>query len=116
MRGAGPWSSAGSTHQIPRRKGGAMLHAPPSIFPPRAVRAHEPRAGRMDSMNESGLDLKDIIAVLARTPASLTALLEGLPDVWVNATEGGSTWSPYDVVADIVHAERAHSVSSPASR
>ena len=81
------------------------MNAPPSIFPPRAVRAHEPRAGRMDSMNESGLDLKDIIAVLARTPASLTALLEGLPDVWVNATEGEGTWSPYDVIGHLIHGE-----------
>jgi len=60
----------------------------------------------MAAMNESGLDLKDIVAVLARTPASLTALLEGLPDFWVGATEGGETWSPYDVVGHLIHGER----------
>jgi uncharacterized damage-inducible protein DinB len=57
-------------------------------------------------MNESVLDLNDIIAVLERTPASLRALLEGLPDTWVNATEGGETWSPYDVIGHLIHGER----------
>ena len=56
-------------------------------------------------MNESVSDLKEIIAVLERTPASLTALLEGLPDTWVNATEGGETWSPYDVIGHLIHGE-----------
>ncbi len=57
-------------------------------------------------MNENASDLRDIIAVLERTPASLKALLEGLPDTWVNATEGGETWSPYDVMGHLVHGER----------
>lgn len=59
----------------------------------------------MADMNENGIDLKDAVAVLSRTPASLAALLEGLPDVWVGATEGGETWSPYDVVGHLVHGE-----------
>jgi uncharacterized damage-inducible protein DinB len=57
-------------------------------------------------MNENASDLREIIAVLERTPASLKALLEGLPDTWVNATEGGETWSPYDVVGHLIHGER----------
>ena len=60
----------------------------------------------MADMNESGLDLREIVAVLARTPAGLKALLEGLPDAWVNATEGGETWSPYDVIGHLIHGER----------
>jgi hypothetical protein len=36
-------------------------------------------------MNENRLNLDDIVAILARTAASLTALLEGLPDTWVTA-------------------------------
>jgi hypothetical protein len=60
----------------------------------------------MAAMNENRVDLKDAVAVLARTPASLAALLEGLPDLWVNATEGGATWSPYDVVGHLIHGER----------
>ena len=64
------------------------------------------RAGRMAPMSESGIELKEAVAVLARTPASLSALLEGLPDTWVRATEGGETWSPYDVIGHLIHGER----------
>jgi hypothetical protein len=57
-------------------------------------------------MNEHRLNLDDVVAILARTPASLTALLEGLPDTWINATEGDQTWSPYDVIGHLIHGER----------
>ena len=57
-------------------------------------------------MNMDKLNLDDVVAILARTPASLTALLEGLPDTWVTATEGGETWSPYDVIGHLIHGER----------
>jgi hypothetical protein len=50
--------------------------------------------------------LRDAVAVLERTPAVLRALLDNLPDVWVNATEGPGTWSPYDVVGHLIHGER----------
>lgn len=56
-------------------------------------------------MNDNGLDLDDVVAILARTPASLTVLLEGLPDTWVTATEGDDTWSPYDVIGHLIHGE-----------
>lgn len=52
-------------------------------------------------------DLQDAVAVLERTPGTLNALLSGLPDGWVRATEGGATWSPYDVVGHLIHGERA---------
>ena len=39
-------------------------------------------------MNEKAFDLSDAVAVLERTPATLTMLLEGLPDTWIRATEG----------------------------
>ena len=57
-------------------------------------------------MKHTGLHLDDAVAVLERTPASLTALLAGLPETWVSATEGGGTWSPYDVVGHLIHGER----------
>jgi len=50
--------------------------------------------------------LGDGIALLERTPAALTALLGGLPDIWVRATEGEGTWSPYDVIGHLIHGER----------
>ncbi|HEY6802028.1 MAG TPA: DinB family protein [Pyrinomonadaceae bacterium] len=52
------------------------------------------------------LDLKDIVAVLERTPATVSALLLGLPDKWISVTEGENTWSPYDVVGHLIHGER----------
>ena len=51
-------------------------------------------------------NLKDAVAVLERTPASLTALLKGLPQTWIRATEGEGTWSPYDVIGHLIHGER----------
>jgi DinB superfamily len=45
-------------------------------------------------------------AILARTPATLDALLRGLPGGWIAANEGGRTWSPFDVVGHLIHGER----------
>jgi len=50
--------------------------------------------------------LEEAVAILARTPASLDALLRGLPDGWIAAHEGGDTWSPFDVVGHLIHGER----------
>jgi hypothetical protein len=46
------------------------------------------------------------VALLARTPATLDALLRGLPDGWIAAHEGGQTWSPFDVIGHLIHGER----------
>jgi hypothetical protein len=51
-------------------------------------------------------DLEEAVAVLSRTPATLDALLRGLPDGWVHSHEGGDTWSPFDVVGHLIHGER----------
>ncbi len=51
-------------------------------------------------------DLEASIALLARTPSVLTALLSGLPERWTTAVEGPDTWSPYDVVGHLIHGER----------
>ena len=49
---------------------------------------------------------EDGSAILARTPATLDALLRGLPDGWIAAHEGGDTWSPFDVMGHLIHGER----------
>jgi hypothetical protein len=49
--------------------------------------------------------LDDAIAILARTPAAIDALLRGLPDAWLTANEGPGTWSPFDVVGHLIHGE-----------
>src|SRR6478672_3386563 len=47
------------------------------------------------------------IAVLERTPATLRALLGGLPDPWTTCNEGPDTFSPFDNVGHLLHGERA---------
>jgi hypothetical protein len=60
----------------------------------------------MSAMTNKELRLDEAVAILERTPASLSALLEGLPDTWSRATEGEGTWSPYDVIGHLIHGER----------
>ena len=50
--------------------------------------------------------LDEAVTILGRTPATLDALLRGLPDVWIGAHEGGDTWSPFDVIGHLIHGER----------
>jgi hypothetical protein len=50
--------------------------------------------------------MDEAVAILARTPAALDALLRGLPSGWIEAHEGGDTWSPFDVVGHLIHGER----------
>ena len=57
-------------------------------------------------MKRDGLNLDEAVAILERTPASLSALLAGLPETWVQAREGDGTWSPYDVIGHLIHGER----------
>ncbi len=52
------------------------------------------------------IDLDEVVAILQRTPESLSALLSDLPNVWISATEGEGTWSPYDVIGHLIHGER----------
>jgi DinB superfamily len=46
------------------------------------------------------------LALLERTPSTLAAWLEGLPEPWVSAVEKPGAWSAYDVVGHLVHGER----------
>ncbi len=51
--------------------------------------------------------IEDTVAILSRTPASLDALLRGLPGAWNCANEGGESWSPFDIVGHLIYGERA---------
>ncbi len=48
------------------------------------------------------------VAILSRTPATLAALLRGLPDTWTRATEGPATWSAYDIVGHLLHGDESN--------
>jgi hypothetical protein len=52
-------------------------------------------------------DLTDARALLGRTPSVLHNWLFGLPDGWTTCNEGEDTFSPHDVIAHLIHAERA---------
>jgi hypothetical protein len=58
----------------------------------------------MASLTE--FNLTEAIAVLTRTPATLNALLRGLPDAWVRCNEGKDTWSAFDIVGHLIFGER----------
>ena len=51
-------------------------------------------------------NLDRTIALLSRTPATLDALLRGLPEAWTHRNEGENTWSAFDVVGHLIHGER----------
>ena len=50
--------------------------------------------------------MQEAVAILARTPNALDALLRGLPEGWIVAHEGGETWNPFDVMGHLIHGER----------
>jgi len=50
-------------------------------------------------------DLQLSMDVLARTPATLQALLGGLAEPWARGDEGPETWSPFDVVGHLIDGE-----------
>jgi hypothetical protein len=58
----------------------------------------------MPTMTE--FTLPDTIAILTRTPATLNALLRGLPSMWTGSNEGDGTWSPFDIVGHLIVGER----------
>lgn len=58
----------------------------------------------MESLTE--FSLAEAVAVLTRTPATLNALLRGLPNIWVRSNEGKGTWSAYDIVGHLICGER----------
>jgi hypothetical protein len=58
----------------------------------------------MGTLTEFNLD--ETVAILARTPATLDAMLRGLPESWVRSNEGKDTWSAFDIVGHLIVGER----------
>lgn len=52
-------------------------------------------------------DLDRSLEVLTRTPHAVRALLDGLSDDWVRATEGPDTFSPFDVMGHLIDGEES---------
>ncbi len=53
-------------------------------------------------------DLEQAIEVLARTPATIKALLDGSSEPWIHAREGEKTFSPFDVVGHLIDADETN--------
>jgi DinB family protein len=52
--------------------------------------------------------LEKSLDVLQRTPPTLHALLAGLSEFWTQNNYGEKTFSPFDVVGHLIHAERTN--------
>ncbi len=52
------------------------------------------------------MELEHTVALLSRTPGALNALLRDLPETWTLRNEGENTWSAFEVVGHLIHAER----------
>jgi hypothetical protein len=57
-------------------------------------------------MSSLPFDLDDAVNLLARTPATLRAMLTGLPDRWAHGTYAERTFSPFDVVGHLIVGEQ----------
>jgi len=51
------------------------------------------------------IDLSQTVALLSRTPATLNTLLRDLPEFWTHSDEGSGTWTAFDIVGHLIHAE-----------
>jgi len=56
--------------------------------------------------NSNKFSMAEAITLLTRTPATLNALLSGLPDIWVRGNEGNDTWSAFDILGHLIVADR----------
>ena len=56
--------------------------------------------------NLTDFHLADSVEILTRTPATLDALLRGMPNLWVRRNEGTDTWSAFDIVGHLIVGER----------
>lgn len=50
--------------------------------------------------------LENTISLLIRTPAAFDSLLRDLPETWTLRNEGQQSWTAFDVVGHLIHAER----------
>jgi hypothetical protein len=53
-------------------------------------------------------NLPHTVALLAHTPAALDGLLRDLPEEWTHRTEGKDTWTAFEVVGHLIHADRTN--------
>ena len=52
-------------------------------------------------------NLEEAVEILGRTPDTLKSLLRDLPGEWATSNEGADSWSGFDVLGHLIHAEEA---------
>ena len=55
---------------------------------------------------KSEFSLDQALEVLRNTPRTIRNLLTGLSDDWIFATEGGDSWSAFDIVGHLISGDR----------
>ena len=55
--------------------------------------------------------LEQATEILRQTPSTLNSLLRHISDEWIFSNEGLESWSPYDVVGHLIHAEETDWIS-----
>ena len=51
-------------------------------------------------------DLEKGLNILNRTPSVLRSIFTDLDPEWYNNNEGGNSWSPYEILAHLIHGEK----------
>lgn len=51
-------------------------------------------------------DLAEAIQILERTPGVLRVFLSDLAESWIHSNEGDDSWSPFDIVGQLLHGEK----------
>lgn len=54
---------------------------------------------------DHGMELREAMSVLGRTPDALAALLADLPPEWLHRDDGTGTWSAYDILGHLVYGD-----------
>ncbi len=62
----------------------------------------------METEHSEPFELTEATRLLAATPAALRALLEGLPDSWLDFREDPEAWSPRQVLIHFIHNEQTN--------
>jgi hypothetical protein len=61
-----------------------------------------------EAKHDDPFDQAEAIRVLAATPATARALLEGLPDDWIWLKEDAQSWNPRSVLVHLIDNERTN--------
>src|SRR5262245_15298640 len=51
------------------------------------------------------VEIKEVLEILERTPATLRSLLSALSEPWISGAECPDTWNARDIVGHLIHGE-----------